>query len=196
MLLSQRMCLSHPCSWVFAFVFCEQFWDDQIDLLFWVTLDTLRPLSLMNSCKDNCFMLKLTFSTFDTFSQFGKSRKNSTKRNLKMHITIQYLLSFWFFSGIPKSLSFWLPLGMQLVLETSGDFRTWLRKMEAVNVWKQFKLFSHARVDFMNCFAPEANLLCLALKFYTRNTSQKLGVGRELFSIECKQVYEIDPRSG
>ena len=100
------------------------------------------------------FYAEIDFFDFFDFSEFGKSRKNSTKRNLKMHITIQYLLSFWFFSGIPKSLSFWLPLGMQLVLETSGDFRTWLRKMEAVNVWKQFKLFSHARVDFMNCFAP------------------------------------------
>ena len=26
--------------------------------------------------------------------------------------------------------------------------------------------------------------------------SQKLDVGRELYGVECKPVYEIDPRSG
>ena len=48
-------------------------------------------------------------------------------------------------------------------------------------------------VDFINCFAPYADLLRLALNFYASKKllKKKLGVGPQLFGVGCKQVYEI-----
>ena len=50
-------------------------------------------------------------------------------------------------------------------------------------------------VNFINCFAPYADCMHLTYKFYVSKNfskvSQKLGAGRERFSIECESVYEI-----
>ena len=47
-------------------------------------------------------------------------------------------------------------------------------------------------VDFINCFAPYRDLLCLGQTFTPLKAFQKLGVWRNRFGAGCKQVYEID----
>ena len=50
-------------------------------------------------------------------------------------------------------------------------------------------------VDFINCFEPYADLLCLALNFCaSKKAPKKLGIEPKQLGAGRKSVYEIDPR--